>query len=246
MNNKEINQILELNKQFYQSVSNDFSKTRQKPWEGWGRATEILKKYFHISEDKSISKIQAASDTTHIDDNKNDVTRLIDLGCGNGRFYDFLSKNISNFHYTGVDTNNDLINEAKQKYGKDKNAKFIKKDVVKNIEKFYRNYDVITAFGLTHHIPSSDLRNQWFSNLPKILDPKFEKSLIILTFWDFEKKAGDYLIGWDKKPDVARFCHKYSKEELDNLISNYKNLGFKLLSRYKADNKNLYLIFGKI
>jgi len=41
MNSKEVRQILELNERFYQSVFREFSKTRQKPWEGWGRVIDI-------------------------------------------------------------------------------------------------------------------------------------------------------------------------------------------------------------
>ncbi|MBW6441908.1 class I SAM-dependent methyltransferase [Patescibacteria group bacterium] len=255
MNIKEINQILELNKEFYQLVGKDFSKTRQKPWEGWGRVIEIIRKEL---EEKN----------KNYDENK---VRFLDIGCGNGRFFKFLWENIGNlniegFEYTGVDINNDLLEEAtrvqpckglsrrlstRSRPRSDPRLNphpvFIKEDIFKNIDKIPGKYNVVTAFGVTHHIPDNNFRKAWFSKLPKLLkDEKGCLSMLALTFWDFEQKPGDYFLGWKENEKAKRYCHKYSKKEIENLKKMYKNDGLNLINEFEADNKNLYLIFGKI
>ncbi len=229
MNKKEVKQILNLNKKFYQSIAKDFSQTRQAPWMGWGRVAEILRKE---NKEKPTSK----------------GVKILDLGCGNGRFFGFIDSKIPNIKYTGLDINNDLLQEAKNKYGKRyKNAKFIKKDVLKKIEKIKNKYNIVVAFGLAHHIPDKNFRKKWFSQLPKLLDINNGcKSFLVLTFWEFEEKPGDYLIGWDKRKGTTRFCHKYSKKEIDELIKMYKKLGLEIVDDYFSDSRNHYLIFGNI
>ena len=60
----------------------------------------------------------------------NTVESVLDLGCGNGRFYEFISKHYPNVKYTGIDTNNGLLSEARKKYGNDK---FFNMDIFFNI-----------------------------------------------------------------------------------------------------------------
>jgi cyclopropane fatty-acyl-phospholipid synthase-like methyltransferase len=235
MNSKEVRQILELNERFYQSVFREFSKTRQKPWEGWGRVIDITTKMFggRISDEKS---------------RKSDGIKILDLGCGNGRFLKFIAPKIEKFEYTGVDMNNDLLSEAqkiKVLPGK-QNKKLVKEDVILDIRKIDEKYDVVVAFGLTHHIPGQNIRKQWFEYLPKLLN---KPGLLVITFWEFEKNPGDYILGWGQKspePSKVRFCHKYSENEIKEIENIFKKSGLKPVEKYRADNKNLYLIFGRI
>lgn len=218
MNIKAVKDILKLNRDFYQSVSKEFSLTRQRPWEGWDRAVETVLKY--QGKDRE------------------DVS-VLDIGCGNGRFYDFISKKIKSVNYTGIDINNDFINEAKQKY---KEAKFIKQDIFKYLDKVEGKYDVVCAFGVTHHIPDDSFRSQWFSILPNLLN---DKGILVLTFWNFKEKSGDYYLT-RKDKDVTRYCHQYSEEELNTIIEMYKKYNLKLTDKYTSDKENIYLIFGNI
>jgi len=57
---------------------------------------------------------------------------------------------------------------------------------------------------------------------------------------------GDYLVSWGERVDIPRYCHKYSNKEILNISNIFKQNGFKLIDKYNSDNKNLYLIFGKI
>jgi len=215
-------QILELNKKFYQSVAYSFSETRQTPWKGWGRVVEIINDVL-----------------------KNEKIKILDLGCGNGRFLEHIKKSFSNYEYVGIDENEALLKEALGTNKNNKNAKFIKKDIFKEINKIDGKYKLIVGFGITHHIPNEKFREKWFEDVIKLLE-KDSKVLLIFTFWEFDKKPGDYLISWDNKPEVARFCHKYSKKETGKIISMYKKHNIKLIEKFESDNKNLYLVFGRI
>jgi SAM-dependent methyltransferase len=236
MNKQEINQILKLNKQFYQLIAKDFSKTRQKPWEGWGRVAELIEE--HVMKQGQ---------------NPDAMVKILDLGSGNGRFFKFLCEKMNNFEYTGVDINNDLLEEAKRSRAVSETQpvnvmkNFKEEDIFKNLDKIQGKYNMVTAFGVTHHIPNENFRKKWFSQIPLLLkEDSKEPSLIALSFWDFEKEPGDYLLGWDGKKEVTRYCHKYSEEELNYIIELYEKLDLSLIDRYISDNKNIYLIFGKI
>ncbi len=222
MNLKAVKDILKLNRDFYQSVSTEFSKTRQNPWEGWNRAVESSLKTLKMDKE---------------------TIKVLDLGCGNGRFYNFIKDKVENIKYTGVDINNDFIKESKKKY---KDAKFINKDIFENLDKIDGKHNIVCAFGVTHHIPDtpdSSFRYNWFTRLANLLD---KRGVLILTFWNFEDKSGDYFLGWKYRKDIKRYCHQYSDVEIDNIIKNYKKINIRLIDRFKADNENLYLVFGNI
>lgn len=219
MNLKAVKDILKLNKDFYQSISKEFLLTRQRPWEGWNRAVESTIEALGIGKEK---------------------IKVLDLGCGNGRFYDFISKKIENIEYTGVDINNDFIREGLEKY---KEAKFIKEDIFENLDSIKGKYNIITVFGVTHHIPDDSFRSQWLSKLPNLLN---KKGVLILTFWNFKDKPGDYFLWWKERKDAKRYCHQYSEKEIDTIIEMYKKKGIKLIDRFTSDKENLYLIFGNI
>ena len=218
--NSQVKQILKLNSNFYQSVSEKFSKSRQTPWLGWDRLLNNINEHFKGKY------------------------KILDLGCGNGRFYNFMSDKVLDCNYLGCDINNDLIIEAKEKCFNrgGHNAKFKVINIFENIKDIKGKYDLVVGFGITHHIPDSNYRRQWFLDISKLLA---SKSMLVLTFWKFDKKSGDYLIGWQNK-NIARYCHQYSKKELDDLIRLYKKHEIKLIDKYESDNKNTYLVFGKM
>ena len=227
MNKAEIRQILNLNEKFYQSVSKDFSNSRKYPWKGWDRVVKEFKDRMEKGRELSTVKI-------------------MDLGCGNARFYDFIISKIENVEYTGVDINNDLLLEAERKHKKKMNNRnkfnLIKKDIFTNISKLRGKYDLVTAFGLTHHIPDDKFRSLWYLKLPSLVA---KNGLLVLTFWNFSKSKGDFLIGWGNE-NVARYCHNYSNKEIKDIVSSLNSKGLILLSDFKSDNENRYLVFGRI
>lgn len=239
MNFKVFEQIVQLNKEFYEKVGDDFSSTRQAPWKGWSRVVEEIKGHF-----------------------KNGKLSLIDVACGNGRFQGFIDSNLTNINYVGVDSSEVLLEKAKTNYP---SATFEHYDVVLELNKMSNQYDIVVAFGITHHIPSQEFRETWFENLSKLVKPG---GLLIFTIWDFfndasfdvsktyipshinkaELEEGDYFLSWDRiGGDVLRYCHHYSESEINKISEILERNGMELNSTWKDDGKggvsNLYFVY---
>jgi len=219
-----VNKIIDLNDSFYNKVWKQFSNTRQYPLSGWNPLIPIIKRRF-------------------------DRFSILDVGCGNGRFYGFLKNKFDSFDYTGMDNNKHLLDIFKRFYPK---ASVIRKNIFDNVSSLNKRFDVIVAFGVTHHVPGKSFRIEWFNNICSLLN---SGGLAIFTFWDFLYKKptpapklekNDFYLGWDNKKDVMRYCHFYSKEELISIRNILSKKDIKLISTYKHDgNKNVYLIFEK-
>lgn len=215
MNSLTLQQINKLNKDFYTSIAEDFSKTRETPWMGWSRVVEKIKDHFAPNE-----KID-----------------LLDVGCGNGRFCKYIRKNLTNndVSYLGIDSNEKLIEIAKENEG---NFEIL--DIFYDLHKIKEKFDVIVCFGVTHHMPFGDFFMDWLSEVGKLAK---KGGLVIFTFWQFEKEPGDYLIGWDNKKGVQRFCHMHSETELKEIINKMNLNGFQLIDEFDSDRTNRYLLF---
>ena len=72
--------------------------------------------------------------------------KILDVGCGLGNYYDFLSKTLGKTHftYTGIDINSSFINFCKLKH---KNAEFFVKNILTDDLK-KRTWNIVTMFGL--------------------------------------------------------------------------------------------------
>lgn len=202
MNSKTFNEIIQLNKDFYKKIGPEFSRTRQHPWENWKEVLKAVNKHF-IGR-KSI--------------------KVLDLACGNGRFYKFFKANYKDgdFKYLGLDTDDFLLSECKTNF-KDKNTVFKKHDVILDIDKIKGKFDLVTAFGITHHIPSKKYREYWFKCVENLTD---EEGMIVISFWDFleSKKSkitkypggeeGDYLMSWGNT-NAKRYAHYFGEGDME-------------------------------
>lgn len=228
MNQDQINEILKLNEAFYKKASVSFSNTRQNYWKGWGRAIDVLSF------------------------NGYSTINVLDAGCGNGRFLGFLKERFPklNIKYTGVDTNEELLTEARTKYS---DGDFIKGDVLEKLPE--AQFDLVACFGVTHHIPGVELRTKFFNGLSASVA---KKGYLVITFWNFDtsktlkklEEKGDYLLGWDNRADLRRFCHFYDAEEESGIVDLMGKNGLTLHSIFCEDGKksdsNDYFIFRKI
>jgi len=245
MDKQTFEKLLQLNTDFYNKTASSFSRTRLYPWPGWKKTIEIIKR--NIKGKREIN--------------------ILDLGSGNGRFYSYLQKNISEpFHYLGLDTNQFLLEQAGKKYG---NSLFQKKDIFRGLNYFSGKFDVVTVFGVTHHIPKAGFRKKWFSFLSNLL---FPEGLLIFTIWRFAQEKrfykktksiktgiynfksadlqkGDYFLSWGKNKQAFRFCHAYSDEELHEIQKSLEKKELTLLQSFLSDGKssklNRYFIYKK-
>ncbi len=209
MDKKYAEFILSKVNEHYSLVSEKFSRTRDKPWY---EINFLFNRYIE----------------------KNDY--VLDLGCGNGRFYELL-KNKTN--YFGVDNSKELISLAKKRYPET----CFKKGNVLNIP-FPDNYfNKVFSVSVLHHIPSKELRKEFLKQAKRVLKPK---GILIITVWDLKEKKrikkiirknyflkiigkskldfNDAFIDWHGIS--KQFVHSFSFFELKSLV---KKSGFNLI-----------------
>lgn len=223
--------------ELYKDNAKKFSASRQYPWKGWERALSYL--------------------------NQTDLS-VLDLGCGNGRFLKYIN-NLGKFQikkYLGVDNSKPLLAIANSNLNKElgskdvnwnlKNLNLNKAGWCRDIE-VYDNFNLIVAFGITHHIEPA-ARNVFFECIVNLLS---KNGLAIVTFWNFKLLKGwkekvieelgkeDYILSFGAEKS-RRYCHYYSEDEIYSYIAgaNLKVVG-NFVSDGKDDKLNRYYILSK-
>ncbi len=247
-----IRQLNEINARFYQQTAAAFSQTRGFYWQGWKDLLPIIKP---LTKEKNQFKV-------------------LDVGCGNARFAEFLFRNKvhKNLVYHGLDNSQDLLEFAEKKLAKLKfEQEFIVTDLVESLldgsfeEKLpHKKYHLTTLFGVLHHIPSRKLRRELVVSLGNSLT---SGGFLVFTAWKFlnearlEKKqihpsvveidpedleVNDYILDWQKQVTAYRYCHFTDDQEMEELIA---DSGLELVEQYNADGKsgnlNHYVVLKK-
>ncbi|MEO8581737.1 MAG: class I SAM-dependent methyltransferase [Patescibacteria group bacterium] len=239
MNSKTQQLLNNLNQQFYQTVWSEFDVTRQKAWEGWSKLLQFLWK-------------------------QPQPLRVLDAGCGNGRFGEFLTEHIHELEYVGIDNSAELLTAGRKKLFK---GKFIALDLMnkQRISELEGTYDVIVLIAVLHHIPSFDER----AALLKRLKQKLNKGgLLIFTAWQFTKipqlkeriipwtkcpdldqtqlEKNDFLLDWQRGEHAIRYCHLIDQKEIERLV---ETLSLTKVAQFYADGKenqsNIYVVLQK-
>jgi tRNA (uracil-5-)-methyltransferase TRM9 len=235
MNDSTIQSLNELNHRFYQAFAHDFDDSRNAPWPGWTRLLPHL------------DAIKAAES----------VPQVMDIGCGNGRFYKYLRSNWRpDFDYLGLDACSGLLERAP----KSPAAKFEHRDVLNNgLPDMECTF--VGAFGFFHHIPGFDSRRRMMEQMLACLSPG---GIMAAAFWSFadkprfeaktldwpadlQRESGDFILSWERGGLGQRYCHHVSPEEEDDLLL---GLNANLVDRFLADGKsndlNRYVVLQKI
>jgi ubiquinone/menaquinone biosynthesis C-methylase UbiE len=210
MNIDYAKQLIDKTKRDYNLIADDFSRTRNYIWP----EITFLFKDIKLSE------------------------KVLDLGCGNGRYYQLLK----NTQYIGVDNSEKLIKIANQKYPE---ANFQAQDALSlSFEK--DSFDKVYSIAVLHHIPSQELRLKFLEEAKRVLKPNGK---IIVTVWKLRGLKYFFLKNifkaWSDK--TSRYYHLFSKRELANL---FKKAGFKIekigvIKNTRGNRQNIYIVAQK-
>jgi ubiquinone/menaquinone biosynthesis C-methylase UbiE len=224
MKKKQVNKILKHVKEDYSASAEEFDERRQTPWKEF----KLFLKYIKNND------------------------KVSDIGCGNGRFLDFL-KNKRKINYTGVDITKNLIDIAKKRYA----GTFLVANAFDTGLKD-NQFDTTVSIATLHHIPSKSLREKTIKEMHRITKKEgffiisvwnlyrkkfikyFLRSLIKSIISGFSKNPKDLFIPWGSKKTL-RYFYALSTKEMTKLI---KSNGFEIIEKHK--NKNLVYICKKI
>lgn len=221
MNIATVTRLAELNQELYQQQGSHFNDTRMHSWVGWHRC------------------LRALPSTASI--------RVLDIGCGNGRFGSFLRENLPTeceIEYVGIDGSAELLSaaQARLKDAKRFSTHLLQQNLVQQLlanqpmiaER--SSFDLVVLFGLMHHIPSYTLRKQLLAKSAQLLSSTAQ---LWLSFWLFAEherfllkqidpqqlsiatdqlEPGDYLLPWDTSNSV-RYCHYANGTEQQQLVA---------------------------
>jgi SAM-dependent methyltransferase len=216
-----------LNREFYRVTVQNFDESRGRFWAGWTRLLPL------------IDVIGARP------------LRVLDVGCGNGRFGRFLGKHCPfPIDYTGLDNNPDLLERARadlERYAQLAATLSLCDIVTQPPDKGAS--EVVVVFGVAHHLPGAAQRRELLRTLAERTAPG---GLFVFTAWcfydyerfrervvawpdDVEHEAGDYLLDWRRGHEAnaaLRYCHHIDEAEHAALVA---AIGFEEIARFRAD-----------
>lgn len=214
MQKNTINLLNVLNRNFYTSQAGSFNKTRAIEWKGWFSLAPYM----------------------------TELKNILDVGCGNGRFLDFLVNHDIQFeNYLGIDSSEGLLQIAKGKFKKfilseieaERNVEFKQLDLLGQTQfsifpfpayaelaclssGMVEAFSIVAVFGLMHHIPSYEKRLELIKSLSQKL---MVNGYMFLTFWQFGNSPRfDKMIlnQEDVDPQIAKLFSDF--EEGDYLL----------------------------
>ena len=105
-----------------------------------------------------------------------DIFSINDIGCGYGKYFEYLQNRFLNFNYYGFDLSQEMINNAKSLYS-NKGGGFMQVDNLENIEKA----DYSVASGI-FSVKMEHNESEWLSYILSTLEQMNEKSIRGFSF----------------------------------------------------------------
>ena len=227
--------LVAINRTFYARFHGAFDETRTRPWPGWRRVAA-----------------------------RTSPRTVLDLGCGNGRWADFLAvSSPSATAYEGWDDCEPLLDRAQARTRTGLVAHFQRVDLL-GLQWPVRSADLVGAFGILHHVPSVEARGAF---LTRALHRVAPGGHLAVCFWRFAPhgqprvatapwqeagiapeavEPGDHLVRWRRGGEGLRYCHHTDDDEIDRLLA---PLGGEVVDRFDDDGEardmNRYLILQR-
>ena len=191
-------------------------------------ANETRNSYDHMAREFSDTRVTFWEELGFLAEHAIPGMRVLDIGCGNGRFYELLKTR--QVTYTGLDYSIGLLAEARRLHP---DGAFMEGDATK-LPFADCSFDIAFAFAVIHHIPGRELREQFVREVARVLSPG---STFILTAWDLEGTgkirylrsylnsmnpfttldAGDIMLTFGKEKR-KRYLHAFTERELVRLL----------------------------
>lgn len=225
MDRDTIRRLNELNRRFYAQTAPHFNKTRQSAWSGWQQMLPF---------------IPASTDPL----------RVLDIGCGNGRFGAFLADHLQRpIHYTGLDNSPELLAYAEVLLSDRVERVTLREQDVVASPPSTGLFDLVVLFGVIHHIPGYDDRHQFMRVVAQHVVAGGQLVFATWRFYEFERfrkriipwdtdwqvEAHDYLLDWQRGTTALRYCHYVDNTEHQSLIA---ATGLHEQTRFRADGKS--------
>lgn len=246
MDLKTAQHLSQLTSTFYQEVSPSFSATRESAWPGWMRMMDEL-------------DLRGRTDLD-----------VLDIACGNLRFERFLAQQGLDVQAWAVDSCDDLVARGQRPlYAMHPNTS-VAYQHLDVMDTLYAGDDLVDSlvapacdlavcFGFMHHVPLPEHRLQV---LEALLAHVRLGGYVAVSYWQFMRDArlrekarpveggreGDYLLGWQDRTDVARYCHSFTEHEIDELVRVLPS-AVSEVARFSADgrlgNLNRYVVLQR-
>ena len=233
--------LLDLNRRFYATVAVEFDRTRQGLPEGMLTLAQMLH-----------TRLPAP-------------VRLLDAGCGNGRFARALAQEQVTGAYLGIDADAHLLDLAATQTADLAGlaCRFAAADLAQPgwITAAGAPYDAVVCLAVLHHFPGSDLRRRILTELAGLLTPG---GLLALSTWQFfgnprfdqrllpweeigltaaDVEPGDALLPWNQGEHAVRYVHYLDLAETTQLAA---DCGLAVIDSFRADGKegnlNLFVV----
>lgn len=251
MNTETTRFLKGINRRFYEERAHEHDSTRRGPWPGWFRVLPPLRE-------------------------RSTRPTVLDVGCGNGRFARFLADELGlPFAYVGVDLSRPMLDHARRHLRDLEDVYLLEHDVLEAPLRAQlpapvpERFDLITLFGVLHHVPSFERRRALVRSLASLLTAQ---GILALAFWQFanherfqkrilpwsvlsrerdlsldhlDLEVGDYLLSWGSS-GAYRYCHFADAEEASLLVT---SLSLAVVHCFHADGRtgdlNLYYLLSK-
>lgn len=211
-------ELLQKVKKDYNSISKSFHQTRKHSWREFEEYLQYIK----------------------------NAQNILDLGCGNGRFYKFLEEKGIEASYTGIDNSEGLIKHARES---NPEANFKMGDMLQ-IPSENSKYDSLVCIAAFHHLPNKELREKALQEIKRVTK---QNGTIIISVWNlFQKRykkfiwkarikkllsfgkyhSRDTFIPWGKT-GIERYYYAFTQAEMRQLLED-QNL--KVLKEITGNN----------